>query len=111
MCSASIDRVAGPPAPAAEATTDVLQLDIFVSAHCFGCQEARRLAEAVASRFLAVAVRVIDLEARPELKPEHVIAVPAYLLGQRIIALGNPRESDLYQQLEAALAAEEAGPR
>ncbi|MGE3911850.1 MAG: hypothetical protein AB7K36_21005 [Chloroflexota bacterium] len=85
----------------------MLQLDIFVSPHCFGCQEARRLAEAVARRFLNVAVRVIDLEARPELKPEQVIAVPAYLLGRRVIALGNPRESDLYQQLEEALAAEQ----
>lgn len=82
------------------------RLDIFVSAHCFGCEEARRLAEAVASRFGAAAVRLVDLDAEPQAKPEHVVAVPAYLLDEAVIALGNPREADLFRQLEQALAAE-----
>jgi len=89
-----------------EATSGMAQLDIFVSAHCFGCAEARRLAAAVAQRFAAVAVRLIDLDACPDQKPEQVVAVPAYLLDDRVIALGNPREVDLYQRLETALAAQ-----
>jgi hypothetical protein len=81
------------------------RLDIFVSAHCFGCLEARRLAEAVAERFAAVSVRLVDLEHDREPKPEGVVAVPAYLLDGAIIALGNPRQADLFSQVERALAA------
>jgi predicted thioredoxin/glutaredoxin len=82
------------------------RLDIFVSAHCFGCREARRLAEAVAERFGAVSVRLVDLDAQPDARPERVIAVPAYLLDDEVIALGNPRQADLFRQVERALAAE-----
>jgi hypothetical protein len=82
------------------------RLDIFVSAHCFGCQEARRLAKAVVERFRAVSVHLVDLDAEPEARPEHVIAVPAYLLNDTVISLGNPRQGDLFQQVEHAIAAE-----
>lgn len=83
------------------------RLEIFVSAHCFGCQEARRLAKAVAERFRAVSVRLVDLDAQPEARPEHVVAVPAYLLNDTVIALGNPRQGDLFQQVEHAVADEQ----
>jgi hypothetical protein len=83
------------------------RLEIFVSAHCFGWQEARRLAEAVAERFGAVSVRLIDLDIDPEARPERVIAVPAYLLDETVISFGNPRQVDLFQQVEHALAAEQ----
>jgi hypothetical protein len=83
------------------------RLDIFVSAHCFGCPEARRLAEAVAERFGSVSVRLVDLDDEPEAKPERVIAVPAYILDDTVIALGNPRQVDLFRQVESALAAEQ----
>jgi hypothetical protein len=83
------------------------RLDIFISAHCFGCQEARRLAEAVADRFRSVLVRLVDLDAEPQARPSHVIAVPAYLLDDTVISLGNPRQSDLFQLVEHAVAAEQ----
>ena len=83
------------------------RLEIFVSAHCFGCQEARRLAKAVADRFRAVSVRLVDLDAQPEARPEHVVAVPAYLLNDTVISLGNPRQPDLFQQVEHAIADEQ----
>jgi hypothetical protein len=85
------------------------RLEIFVSAHCFGCQEACRLAQAVAARFRAVSVRLVDLDAKPEAKPEHVVAVPAYLLDDVVISLGNPRQGDLFRQVERAIAAERVG--
>jgi hypothetical protein len=81
------------------------RLDIFVSAHCFGCQEARRLARAVAERFRALTVRLVDLDAEPEARPEQVIAVPAYLLDDTVISFGNPRQADLFRQVELAIAA------
>jgi hypothetical protein len=83
----------------------VVQLDIFVSAHCFGCEEAHRLAAAVASRFDAVAVRVVDLDVEPDARPEYVVAVPAYVLEQQVISLGSPRETDLFALLEQATSA------
>jgi hypothetical protein len=85
------------------------RLDIFVSAHCFGCQEARRLAGAVAERFQAVSVRLVDLDAEPEARPARVIAVPAYLLDDTVISFGNPRQAELFQQVERAVAAEQVG--
>jgi hypothetical protein len=85
------------------------RLDIFVSAHCFGCEEARRLATAAAERFQALSVCLIDLDAEPEAKPEHIVAVPAYLLDETVISLGNPRQADLFQQVERAIAADRVG--
>ncbi len=84
----------------------MLRLDVYVSGHCFGCPEARRLAGAVAERFGAVSVRLVDLDDEPAARPAHVIAVPAYLLDDAIISFGNPRQADLFQQVERALAAE-----
>lgn len=84
------------------------RLDIFVSARCFGCQEARRLADAVAERFQSVSVRLVNLDTEPEGKPEQVIAVPAYLLDDAVISFGNPRQVDLFHQVEHALTAEQA---
>jgi hypothetical protein len=87
------------------------RLEIFVSAHCFGCEEARRLAKAVADRFQAVAVRVVDLDIEPETRPEHVIGVPAYLLDDTVIALGSPRQGELFQQIEQAMSTERVSRR
>lgn len=84
------------------------RLDIFVSAHCPGCPEARRLAVAAAARFRALTVRLVDVGDRPEEKPARVVAVPAYLLDGRVVALGNPREADLFDEIADALAAEGA---
>ena len=84
------------------------RLEIFISAHCFGCQEARRLAEAVAERFRAISVRLVDLDAEPEAKPERVVAVPAYVLDDTIVSFGNPRQIDLFRQVEHAIAVEQA---
>ena len=83
------------------------RLDVFLSARCFGCSEARRLANAVAERFVSVSVRLVDLDDEPEAKPERVIAVPAYLLDDEIIAFGNPRQADLFRQIERAIIAKQ----
>jgi hypothetical protein len=79
------------------------RLDVYVSAHCFGCAEARRLAAAAALRFPSLAVRVIDIEREPAARPESLVAVPTYLLDGRIVSLGNPRQRDLFRHLELAM--------
>ena len=86
----------------------MVRLDIFVSEHCSTCQEAHRLAKAVAARFPDLSVRLIDLDSEPEARPDHVIAVPTYLLDGAVISLGNPRQSDLFQRIEVATAAAES---
>jgi hypothetical protein len=86
-------RGAGPPR----------RLDVYVSAHCFGCAEARRLAVAAARRFPGLAVRVVDVEREADARPDALVAVPAYLLDERVVSLGNPLQQDLFRRLERAL--------
>ena len=81
----------------------VPRLDVYVAEHCFGCGEARRLAEAAARRYPRVAVRVVDLERDPQARPDSLVAVPTYMLDGRVIALGNPRHGELFRRLEDAL--------
>jgi alkyl hydroperoxide reductase subunit AhpF len=91
---------------AGEAVLNMLRLDVYVSGHCFGCPEARRLAGVVAARFDGVSVRVVDLDAESDARPEQVIAVPAYVLDGALVSFGNPRQHDLINEIELALAAE-----
>ena len=83
----------------------MLRFEVYVSGHCFGCPEARRLAAVIAERFARVAVRVIDLDIEPEARPDQVIAVPAYVLEGQVVSLGNPRQADLLHEVERAIAA------
>ena len=93
---------------AVEAAQSMLGLDVYVSGHCFGCPEARRLAGVIAERFESVTVRVVDLDAEPEARPERVIAVPVYVLDGKLVSFGNPRQRDLIKEIELALAAGKA---
>ena len=87
------------------------RLDVYVAEHCFGCQEARRLASEMAARFAALSVHVVDLERAPDERPESLVAVPAYVLGGHVIALGNPRQTDLFTCLQRLLEARPAWER
>ncbi len=79
------------------------RLDIYVAEHCFGCDEARRLAGAVVSRFTGLSVRVVDLGREPDERPDSLVAVPSYVLDGCVISLGNPRQDDLFSELERLL--------
>ena len=81
------------------------RLDVYVAKHCFGCPEARRLARAAAASYPTVSVRIVDLEAEPDARPDDLLAVPTYVLDGRVVSLGNPRQSDLFGQLDRALVA------
>lgn len=83
----------------------VRRLDVYVAEHCFGCAEARRLAAAAAFRFAALSVRIVDLEREPDQRPESLVAVPSYVLDGIVIALGNPRQMDLFSHLQRLLEA------
>lgn len=95
--------------------------------HCLGAAETQRLAGEAAARFPGVAVHVINLEqvtrratalagahgpdgtaGAPHAAPEgtgvpvDVVAVPAYVLDGRVIALGNPPPERLFARLAGA---------
>jgi hypothetical protein len=81
------------------------QLDVYVSRECLNCDESVRLAAAVADRFPGVQVRVVDLtrllDSGP--LPDVVVAVPTYLLDDRVISLGNPYPEELFARLSEAV--------
>ena len=89
----------------------VPHLDVFIAEHCFGCDEARRLAALVAARYAALSVRVVNLEHEPDRRPEALVAVPSYVLDGTVISLGNPREIDLFTSLERLLEPRLSGCR
>ncbi len=78
-------------------------LSIYILEHCYGCDEARRLADAMAARLTELRVRVVDLEREPDARPAALVAVPTYILDGKVIALGNPRQTDLVRDLERLL--------
>jgi thiol-disulfide isomerase/thioredoxin len=80
-------------------------LKIFVTEHCPGCREARRIAAEVAQTYPHLGVEVIDLNAPEAIVPEGVFATPTYMLDNRIVSLGNPSPA------EVARWAGEAKPR
>ena len=81
------------------------RIDVYVAEHCFGCEEARHLALAAASRFAQLSVRIVDLEREPDARPESLVAVPSYVLDGKVISLGNPRQMDLFSTLAQPLQA------
>ncbi len=78
-------------------------LDVFVSADCAACAEARRIAADVARTAPDLVVRVVDIHEEPAAVPASVVAVPTYALDGRLIHLGNPSpawRSELLSRLE-----------
>ncbi len=65
-------------------------LEVFVSAHCASCAEARASAQEVASAAPELAVRAIDIDAESDSVPAAVVAVPTCVMDGRVIHLGNP---------------------
>ena len=78
------------------------QLEIYVDNHCLGCEEAVALSKAVADRFPEIEVSVRQLN-RADRWPKSVVAVPTYLLEGRVLSLGNPDATWLFDQMEEAL--------
>ncbi len=78
-------------------------LEVFVSAHCWQCPEARNLAEEMEEKFLPLDVHVIDLDQPSAIKPTVVFAVPTFLLNGKVVSLGTPSREELRLQIESAL--------
>lgn len=75
-------------------------LEIYIAESCFGCERAREMARKVGEWGLPhVTVSLRDIGDRSTVRPDNVFAVPTYLLDGRVISLGNPEESRLYDLL------------
>ncbi len=74
-------------------------LEVYVANHCFGCDEALRLATEISQSLphLQVKVRNLDEMAADDL-PE-IIATPSYFLNGRRLFLGNPRLEELVAKI------------
>jgi hypothetical protein len=78
-------------------------LRVVVSAGCATCRYARELVEAVRRLRPRQPVEVIDLDDRAVPVPDGVIGTPTFLLGERVVSLGNPTLEDLLATLDGAV--------
>jgi len=77
-------------------------LQVVVSAGCAGCGYARELVDAVRRLRPAQPVEVLDLDDPAGLLPAGVVGTPTFLLGGRVVSLGNPTLEDLLATLDGA---------
>ena len=78
----------------------MMKLQVYISDDCWTCEESRRIASDVSTRFPDVMVELLDL-ARVQ-RPPDVFATPTYVLNGRVISLGNPIRTELWRKLETA---------
>lgn len=84
-------------------TPDPPTLRVYIAEDCTSCRTALRIVDAVRQARPDHPVDVIDLSAAPEQPlPPGVVGTPTYLLGQRVISLGNPDLAELLDQLDTA---------
>ena len=82
-----------------------MRLEIYVASICDNCEEALRIAD-LARDIDGIDVAVIDLDHTDQPAPQHVVAVPTYLLDGRIVSLGNPYRDEFLAQLRSQLRAQ-----
>jgi alkyl hydroperoxide reductase subunit AhpF len=80
-----------------------MDLKIYISEHCWGCKEAREVAAQMQRLYPKLAIKLVDLDAEEEEKPEEVFATPTYVLNGRVVSLGNPRLEALCELIDAEL--------
>lgn len=77
-------------------------LRVVVSAGCATCRHALELVAAVLRLRPRQPVQVIDLDVRGVPLPDGVVGTPTFLLGERLLSLGNPTLEDLLAALDGA---------
>ncbi|WP_322489012.1 hypothetical protein [Chloroflexus sp.] len=81
----------------------MLPLRIYVSATCAVCQYTYELVCNVQRLRPHYPIEVIDLDDEHAQKPAFVFGTPTYVLGETIIALGNPNVDFLVQLLDRVM--------
>jgi hypothetical protein len=84
--------------------TGTIPLRVVVSAGCATCRYTMKLVEAVRRLRPRQPVEVIDLDDRDVALPAGVVGTPTFLLGERVVSLGNPTLEELLATLDGAPA-------
>jgi hypothetical protein len=77
---------------------------VYVSADCAVCARTHQLLAELRERRPAFSVELVDLDQPDALRPAFVFGTPTYVLGERVISLGNPALADLIALLDAEAA-------
>ncbi|MCB0044806.1 MAG: thioredoxin family protein [Caldilineaceae bacterium] len=72
-----------------------VEVTIYVTPQCPNCDYAAAVADKIRHAYPDVTVRVIDLTATDEPRPDAVFATPTYLLNGRVWSLGNPSDEKI----------------
>lgn len=75
---------------------------MVVTPGCATCSHALALVEEVHRLRPRQPVEVVDLDDRAVTVPEGVVGTPTFLLGERVVSLGNPTLVELLATLDAA---------
>lgn len=75
------------------------RLDVYLADGCYGCAEARALADNISTQFPGLQVEIFNLDDPDTERPTSVFAVPTFLLDGELLWLGNPRREDALTQL------------
>ena len=79
-------------------------LKIYISENCWGCVEARKIADEVRVGFSEVHVQLVEHDAADEVSwPDSIIATPTYELNGKIVSLGNPYREELHSLISEAV--------
>jgi Thioredoxin domain len=82
--------------------TGTAPLLVVVSARCATCRYTLRLVKALRRLRPWQMVEVIDLDDPEVVAPDGVVGTPTFLLGERVVSLGNPTVEDLLATLDGA---------
>ncbi len=74
-------------------------LDVYLTRHCVGCEEALRLAEEINRSIPGLQARVNMLDEMTDGDLPDIPATPAYFLDGQLLFLGNPYLEDLLSKL------------
>jgi hypothetical protein len=80
-----------------------MDLRIYISEHCWGCEQARETAAQMRRIYSELTVELVDVD-RPDAEtPAEVFATPTYVLNGRIVSLGNPKPETLRELIATEL--------
>lgn len=81
-------------------------LQIYVTSHCLGCEEAALIAAEVTQAFPDIGVELIDVQEPGIVIPSDVFATPTYVWNGKRYSLGNPRRETLRDMIAASISRE-----
>lgn len=79
-------------------------LFVYVSANCMVCDRTHQIVAQVRMQRPSYPLEVVDLDQPDAVKPAFVFGTPTYVLGERIVSLGNPALATLLDMLDAEAA-------